>query len=485
MNNSKRIDYKYLICSIIGLLLMFGFRLFPAFGDVTALGMNLIGIFLGVIFLWCTVGVIWPSILALLALVLSGSYNMNAVIQASFGNQVVWTVIFVFFLIAAITKSGAAEFLARWFISRKVLSGRPFLFTWVYFLSFYLIAMFSNGAAIMLLSWTITRTVAEVLGLERSHKYIKFLYLFGSLSCALGESSIPFKGYVLGLATSFSSVAGTNLNYAAYIIFAVLMGVSIITILALSTIYVFKADVSSIRMLDTSKLQDSSAKHLTFRQACYFGALVLVVFLVLLQTVLPQDLALVKLIGTFGMPGLLAFVVALMIAVKIDGKPIYDFKTYSPGAVRWEAIFIVGSISPLASAIGSQDAGVLSTIGKFAAPIFGQGNLVFILIIVILATLLLTNLLSNSGIGLLLIPIVIPILQQIGVSDGVFVVMCIALIYSVTLGVMLPGASTMAALFYTNEDLNGKDIFKYGGYMCLIYAILAIPVFAAWLNIAK
>lgn len=78
---------SYYLHMIITLLLMFGFGLFPAPEPMTALGMKVIGIFLGLLYGWTTCGLIWPSLLGMIALALSGALSIKEVLIGGFGNE--------------------------------------------------------------------------------------------------------------------------------------------------------------------------------------------------------------------------------------------------------------------------------------------------------------------------------------------------------------------------------------------------------------
>ena len=56
---------RYYILSAIGIAIMLFFRFLPPMGTVTELGMNVLGIFLGAIWCFSTVGTFWPALLAL------------------------------------------------------------------------------------------------------------------------------------------------------------------------------------------------------------------------------------------------------------------------------------------------------------------------------------------------------------------------------------------------------------------------------------
>ncbi len=52
----------YYINIVIMFALMFGIGQLPTFGQVTPLGMQILGIFVAVLYGWCTVNLLWPSL---------------------------------------------------------------------------------------------------------------------------------------------------------------------------------------------------------------------------------------------------------------------------------------------------------------------------------------------------------------------------------------------------------------------------------------
>ena len=76
---------KKTIATIIGVLLMFGCQFLPPVFGLTPLGMQVAGIFIGTILLWMFVSVTWPSILCIIALILSPLYTYTAACRALWG----------------------------------------------------------------------------------------------------------------------------------------------------------------------------------------------------------------------------------------------------------------------------------------------------------------------------------------------------------------------------------------------------------------
>ena len=81
-NNSK-----IFIHYIIGIVLMFGFQFLPAVEPLTPFGMNILGIFIGLAYLWSTTDGIWASMLSFIALALSGYANFGEVLQTALSNR--------------------------------------------------------------------------------------------------------------------------------------------------------------------------------------------------------------------------------------------------------------------------------------------------------------------------------------------------------------------------------------------------------------
>ena len=66
--------------SLICLYLLFGFGYLPAFGALNTIGMKVLGVFLGMLYGWTFIGFIWPSMIGIIALGLSGYATVQILI---------------------------------------------------------------------------------------------------------------------------------------------------------------------------------------------------------------------------------------------------------------------------------------------------------------------------------------------------------------------------------------------------------------------
>ena len=68
----KKIDLKWLH-TIIVFLLMFGFGQLPPIAPITELGMRVLGVFLGMLYGWSACSILWPSLLGMISLGMTGA----------------------------------------------------------------------------------------------------------------------------------------------------------------------------------------------------------------------------------------------------------------------------------------------------------------------------------------------------------------------------------------------------------------------------
>ena len=129
----------YYLHAVVCLLIMFGFGQLPPVEPLTPLGMNLIGIFLGVLYGWVCIEIVWPSLAGLLALMLIGGMKPMMLLNKSFGDPVVQMMFFIFVFCATISHYGLSKFISLWFITRKFVAGRPWVFTYTFLGSIFIL----------------------------------------------------------------------------------------------------------------------------------------------------------------------------------------------------------------------------------------------------------------------------------------------------------------------------------------------------------
>ncbi len=470
--NSK--DLKYCIYTLIGLFFMFGFGMLPPIPPLTPVGMKVLGIFIAVLFLWSTVGLAWPALMGIVALGMSGYCTVNEAIALSLGSSVVWQVLMFMLLAGGVTSCGLGEYIARWIISRPFLKGRPILFVFMFFMGFFVSSIMTISIGVILLAWNVIQNLADIVGYDKNSSFIKALTIYMAMACGMGEFCVPFKGWQLALCNAYTEAVGAPANYPLFIFSALLIGTTIIFLCVLAMKYIFKHDFSKLADFDAGVLA-SSQKGMTKVQGIYLGTFLFIMVITLVASVMPPEMAVVQIINKkFTTAGIYALIIAILCLVKMDGEPLMDFAKVSQVGVRWEPILICAAAIPIANALTSDATGILDLFASILNPLFANASIPVLISFILIVTLILTNLGSNTGVALFLIAITVPLGKQMGANMGL---LGIVIIYSASLGLMFPGASALSALLYGQKELDAKMIISHTGIACLLYVILGIPYF--------
>ena len=131
--NSGNVNYFFHIIVFLCITFLFG-KLDPI-APLTPFGMNTIGVFLGVIYAWVFIDIIWPSMVGLLALMLLDVLPATALLNKGFGDPTVIMMMFIFVFSATLERYGLAKYISLWFVSRKCVMGKPWRLTFALLLA--------------------------------------------------------------------------------------------------------------------------------------------------------------------------------------------------------------------------------------------------------------------------------------------------------------------------------------------------------------
>lgn len=158
--------------SLIGIAFIMIFQFLPAIEPITPLGMKITGVFLGMIYLWTTVSVLWPSLFGLIVIALSGYAGegvaaLKSVMLTAFGTDTVLLILFVMILFGAMDEAGCTSYIVRWFLTRKMITGRPYVFLFIFYFTCYALSTLVNPITALLLLWPISLQLMAILKVER------------------------------------------------------------------------------------------------------------------------------------------------------------------------------------------------------------------------------------------------------------------------------------------------------------------------------
>lgn len=470
--NMKEKNASYYVKALIGILLMFGFGYLPPVGSLTHLGMQIIGIFISLIFLLCAVDIVWPSMAALVALGMTDYCSVSDAIASGLGSEMVWMMLVLLVLAEAMGRSGIGEIAARWIITRKFLHKRPFLFTFIYMVGFGLCSLLVTSNVTVIMSWAVFYSIADMVGYKKGERYSTMMIIGTFLSCIMYEGLFAFQSWLLALSETFKSMTGVGINYVTYFVLGLIVLLLMNLLITAAMKYIFKCDFEKLNNVDFSKLEGEDLK-LTFQHKFYFACFGFIVAYVFTTTLFPAEWPVIAFLNKITQAGWFAFVLCLAMIVRWKDKPILDFCDVATG-VNWPIIMMCMAIIPIARALTADDTGVKVLLSNVLSPIFSGMSAPVFMISIMIVMLILTNVGSNMATGIIMLTAVMPFLENYNLSPSVI---GMAIIFLANMGFILPGSSGMAPYLYGNKWIQVTDIYKYGVLYVVLFLIAAIPVF--------
>lgn len=462
----KKKNTAYYINSIISLIIIFGFGQLPAVAPLTPLGMNLIGIFLGLLYAWIFVDIVWPSLVGLLALMLIGGIKPAVLLNTSFGDSIVVMMFFIFVFCAAIDQYGLSRFISLWFITRKFVQGKPWAFTFIFLASIFILGGLTSASPAALIGWAILYAICDLVGYKKGDGYPTMMVFAIVFAAQVGMSMIPFKQVPLTVLGAFANISGTEIDYAKYMLIAIICCIVCAVLLLLTCKFIFHPDVSKLENLDAKQLdQDGQGLVLNKNQKIVLGFLVALVLCLLLPSFLPKSFFLTQFLNGIGNTGVVILIVAIMCFIKVDGHPLLQMKKAINNGVSWGIIFMLAAVQPLSTAMTADGSGIVDWMMGILNPIFGGKSPIFFIIVIGLIAALVTNVMNNGALGVALMPIVYSYCLANNIDPQLSVII---VVMGVHLAFLTPAASSSASLLHGNEWVTSKDIMKSATPVVLI-----------------
>jgi len=473
----QRKNAKYYICAVIGVAIMLFFGYLPTFSAVTELGMKVLGIFLGAIFCFSTVGCFWPALLALVLFGTSGLYEggMTATFTAAFGSDTWMFVLFVLAFAAMVNNSGASKVMANWMASRTFTKGRPWVVSWLLLTVAYIIGALISVTPGIVITWAILYDMCKGYGYKPHDKYPTIMVIGIVFAALMGQAALPFKAapimYMNALSTA--TEGATTVSYASFALLAIPVSYAASVSVLIPMKFIFSVDVSNIKTSDY--VYSSEEIRFTSYQKqimLFLVSFFILLFLPGLFTKAGGFIGWLKAIGSTATCVLL-LIVAGFIKKKDDSSFVDMAKTFKDG-IPWETMMILAFAVIATAAMTNASCGIKDTISNMLTPIFGggTGSGMFIFLVLLLSAVI-TNFIGNLIVGLMFVPIVV----SFAGSPAHMQMLVTAIAVTTNMSLFLPSASPLAALLHSNTEWSSSnDIYKYSWPIVIISVIVVFVI---------
>ena len=371
----------------------------PEGNGLTHEGVRALAVIVPSLVLWLTNGTNWVSLLIMglfiIANVLPGGGPGN-VWATGIGNPIIALVIVYYILANTMAETGVTEKVAAWAISRPSLQGRPYAFLTVFFLSQMVLGFVMQNLALAVLYIEIAEKIAKQIGVKPGDKLYSALMLgvtWGNGVLLVGSPIA--KTWPLAM-MGFLAVHGIAVSFATW--FAVGIPFTfVMTVVIMLAIRTMKADVSPLKHLDVTKLQDSTPP--LSKQGKFIGwsFILLIAFVVIPEILNAVGITggLVEWILSIGITAPAAVVVGVLCFVKMDGAPLCDFGK-SLRDIHWGVVLFIAGIFVMQAPFSDPATGIQDWMGNIFQPIMGDLSPFWITAIAILGTMALTQFMSNG-----------------------------------------------------------------------------------------
>ena len=476
---------SYYIWSAVTLALMFGFGYLPPLGSLSHLGMQVVGIFIGLLVGWLSVGFVWPSLLAIVALGLTDYTSFTGAFKAGFGNNTTVIILLMFIFAAYLNQAGVSDFIAKWFLSRRSLVGHPWRFTFAIWISAYLICVATYVYPAILLMWNITYDICLRLGYKKGDRYPMVVCIGVVVFAGLGYQALPIKAIALMTYGALASVSGGaySLDFLGYTIFLLIFTVLSALIFFAVVKYILKPDLTLLEQIDEQTFAEYRSQKLKPETKRALYALGAFIVLMVLSCLIPKTFPnLGPALRSFTVLGCITVLLAALQIIHVDGQPVMDFTRAAQSQdISWPTVIMFAGTMPIADAMTSNEVGIMALLQEVLTPIFSVMSPLVFSIAIITVSIIATQFLHNVVICVMMVPIMYVFAPAIGASPAV-----LALMISVACccASATPAASAPAAMEFLNTAwIKTKTLYWLNTLLVagnLLTLIVLLPL-AKWL----
>lgn len=470
----KNSNVTWYVHHIVTAILIISGHFLPVVEPLTREGTVLLMAFIGAIYGWSFINMLWPSVLAILSMGMQ--LGMAKVLAAGLGSHVTWMLIFFFLIVGIFTETKFVDNISAWFLTRKIVLGKPWVLFTVMLFGNYVCSLL-NGFGSLIIFLTLTFKMCELMDIK---PYTKFPTMIGMgivLTTALSAIAFPFQGTGLMFVMAWGGITGSVIDYIGYMAVSFPISIFVIVLYVLISKFIIRIDVSPLKNFDPAAAGITLNK-VTGEQKLAIVAMVWALFDLCAPAVLPKDWLLVRFLNSLTQFGQAALPIVVFMVIKYKDKPVIEFQRLAAKYVPWELFMMMGVIMPLASFLTADTTGIKQMMTTLVQPLLGLGTVGFLLLIMGI-TCILTNFANNFVVGMIMMPVLYAFSL---VTDGLSASAALmVLIFMTHFAFLTPGATPFAAIMLSNTNwVRTTDAFKWGIPTILVLFLCTLPVAYFW-----
>ena len=235
-----------------------------------------------------------------------------------------------------------------------------------------------------------------------------------------------------------------------------------------------RPDMSKLKNIDLEAyFASQNLGKMSFRQRILLGILILSILLMFVPSILPKSWALAVFLNTLGTSGAMTLIIALMVGIKVDNRPLLSFKQAAP-KIQWGIVFLVMAALYVAGALCTEGTGVTQFFYDLLYPVLGGRSESTFTLLGLISGVILTNFGNNAAMGVVLMPIIHAFTLESTFNPYVIVTLVTMIVF---IALLTPIASPHAALLHGNKEwISTKNVYIYGFTMTIWSILIAFLI---------
>ena len=481
-NVKKKTDFYWLHIFIM-LAFMLGFGFLPPLEPITPIGMKVLGVFIGMLYGWTTIGMAMPC---LLGIILAGFFgimaNCKAVFIAAFGNDSFIFIVFVLIFVGMLDELKVVDYIANWLMTRRFLSGKPWVFSYMLLLGALIMGMVAQPFPAIFFFWNVTYKVCDVYGYKQKEPWPAFMILGVCIGAIFSMVTCPWRAFVVVLMGTFSTLSnGATVDMFSHFIYLMPISLLLLAVYLCVGKFVFRIDVEKIKNIDVDRII-ADTPVATKEQKVGLIALSLFLVAVFIPAFLPAEWKLTMILNNLGTTGICILTVAILLIVRINGKTVLDFQSAASKGMSWEIFAMAFCLITFVGFLTNGATGISAFLNMYLGnALSGIHGYALMFVLVALAAIL-TNIANNGVVGIIIMTLGFMLAPTGGIENTTLMSMMV--MYGATLGFLTPAATPYSAVAFGNKEwIEAKQIYKYGGVAFIIFIIIYGTLGYLWGNI--
>ncbi len=454
------------------LFLTFGIGFLPPFAQITEIGMRVLGVFVGMLYGWIFIDLLWPSLFGFVTLGLTGFMTISETFSNGFGNPTFITCIICALFAATLSEIGVSDNIAHWLLSKRIFIGKPWLLISSICICSALMGIANGGTAAIFLLWSIIGSICEISGYSSQSKISNMMIAFVVYIVIAAQGTIPFYPGPVLFGSYLTRGTGLTLPNNAFIIVSISYVVLSTLGLILIAKFILKVDAQKFSTTEELCRRFSQEKSSIYQKAGLISLLLFFIVIVLpgLLPFFPYQVQLQN-IGMVGMA--ILYITIFCVWKRPDGLPVLNLEVCFK-KLPWAVIVLLAITTPLANAMESSETGITESINSALLPIFTHLSATQLVFLMMLLLGILTQFLNNIVLGTIFIPIIAPLIIEMGGNPYTAFFM---LYFTLLCSYVSPAGSMMGGLIFGNDSIIKKNAITFGIVFLLVNYISLIILF--------